>query len=59
MRKKLGFESDWADVDSEDIPFGDEMFDVVVFSEIMEHLCFPQKALAEISPVLIKNGKSH
>tara|TARA_B100000989_G_scaffold220828_1_gene168618 strand:- start:8230 stop:8370 length:141 start_codon:yes stop_codon:yes gene_type:complete len=46
-------------VDSEDIPFGDEMFDVVVFSEIMEHLCFPQKALAEISPVLIKNGKSH
>ncbi len=57
FEKRLGLKSIWVDVDSEQLPFDDEMFDVVVFSEVMEHLRFPQKALSEISRVLIKNGR--
>lgn len=57
FEKRLNLKSYWVDVDSEDIPFDDESFDLVVFSEVMEHLRFPQKALAEISRVLIKNGR--
>ena len=43
FEKRLGLESKWIDVDSEDLPFEDGTFDVVVFSEVMEHLRFPQK----------------
>tara|TARA_A200000113_G_scaffold225505_1_gene246579 strand:- start:43 stop:720 length:678 start_codon:yes stop_codon:yes gene_type:complete len=57
FEKRLNLKSHWVDVDAEDLPFDDEMFDVVVFSEVMEHLRFPQKALSEISRVLIKNGR--
>lgn len=56
FEKKLGFESHWVDVDSEDLPFDSESFDLVVFSEVMEHLRFPQKALGEISRVLRPEG---
>ena len=57
FEKRLGLESKWIDVDSEDLPFEDGTFDVVVFSEVMEHLRFPQKTLKEISRVLIKGGR--
>jgi len=57
FEKRLNLKSHWVDIDSEDLPFDDRMFDVVVFSEVMEHLRFPQKALSEISRVLMKNGK--
>jgi ubiquinone/menaquinone biosynthesis C-methylase UbiE len=56
FKKKLGFEGHWVDVDSEDLPFESESFDLVVFSEVMEHLRFPQKALSEISRVLRTEG---
>ena len=39
------------------MPFEDHHFDTVVFSEVMEHLRFPQKALHEIFRVLKKNGQ--
>ena len=57
FEKRLNLKSHWVDVDSEDLPFDDEMFDVVVFSEVMEHLRFPRKALSEISRVLMKHGR--
>lgn len=57
FEKRLGLDSKWVDVDSEDIPFEDGQFDMVVFSEVMEHLRFPQKALGEIARVLRKNGR--
>ena len=57
FEKRLGLESKWVDVDSEDIPFEDGHFDLVVFSEVMEPLRFPQKALREIARVLKKDGR--
>ena len=41
--KRLGLTGYWVDADSEDFPFDDAQFDVVVFSEVMEHLRFPKK----------------
>lgn len=57
FEKRLGLPSHWVDVDSEPLPFDDEQFDLVVFSEVMEHLRFPQKALAEIARVLKTGGR--
>ena len=57
FEKRLSLKSHWVDVDSEDLPFDSGSFDIVVFSEVMEHLRFPQKALAEISRVLRKDGR--
>ena len=57
FEKRLGLESKWVDADTEDFPFEDGHFDLVVFSEVMEHLRFPQKALAEIARVLRKDGR--
>ena len=56
FEKRLGLKSRWVDIDSEELPFNDNEFDTVVFSEVMEHLRFPQKALCEIARVLTKNG---
>ena len=56
FEKRLGLKSKWVDVDSEQLPFDDNHFDTVVFSEVMEHLRFPQKALCEIARVLTENG---
>ena len=57
FEKRLGLKAKWVDIDSEPLPFEDHHFDTVVFSEVMEHLRFPQKALHEIFRVLKKNGK--
>lgn len=55
--KRLDLESHWVDVDSEPLPFREDQFDVVVFSEVMEHLRFPQKTLEEIQRVLKPEGR--
>ena len=47
-RQRLGIECHWIDIDSESLPFPDQHFDMVIFTEVMEHLRFPQKALEEI-----------
>jgi ubiquinone/menaquinone biosynthesis C-methylase UbiE len=57
FKKRLNLSGQWVDVDSEDFPFADAQFDVVVFSEVMEHLRFPQKALKEIARVLKPKGR--
>jgi ubiquinone/menaquinone biosynthesis C-methylase UbiE len=54
---RLGLKGHWVDADSEDFPFPDGSFNVVVFSEVMEHLRFPQKALKEIARVLRPGGR--
>ena len=53
----IEFEGHWVDADSEDFPFEDGQFDTVVFSEVMEHLRFPQKALKEIARTLQPGGR--
>lgn len=39
------------------LPFADEYFDVVVCSEVLEHLFFPAEVIAEIKRVLKTGGK--
>jgi len=57
FEQRLHARAHWVDVDSEPLPFPDDSFDVVVFSEVMEHLRFPQNALREIARVLRGNCK--
>lgn len=57
FEKRLGLTGHWVDVDSEHLPFEDGQFDLVVFSEVMEHLRFPQKALGEIARVIGPEGR--
>jgi 2-polyprenyl-3-methyl-5-hydroxy-6-metoxy-1,4-benzoquinol methylase len=57
FEERLGTKGHWVDVDSEPLPFASESFDVVVFSEVMEHVRFPQKALGEIQRVLRSGGR--
>lgn len=52
FQERLGCQGHWVDVDVEPLPFPDQSFDTVVFSEVMEHVRFPQKALGEIRRVL-------
>jgi SAM-dependent methyltransferase len=56
-RQRLGIECHWIDIDSEPLPFPDQDFDMVIFTEVMEHLRFPQKALEEIRRVLKDSGR--
>lgn len=44
-------------MDCEDLKFEDECFDTVVFTETIEHLVDPRKALREIHRVLRKGGR--
>ena len=57
FRERLGLEGHWCDVDAEPLPFADSSFDLVVFTEVMEHVRFPAKALAEIRRVLKPEGR--
>lgn len=57
FREELGLPAHWADLDSEPLPLEDASFDVVVFTEVMEHLRFPDRALAEIARVLAPHGR--
>jgi ubiquinone/menaquinone biosynthesis C-methylase UbiE len=44
-------------MDCEDLKFKDESFDTVVFTETVEHLVDPRKALREIHRVMRKGGR--
>jgi len=57
FEERLSCRGYWVDVDDEPLPFPDMSFDVVVFSEVMEHVRFPQKALGEIRRVLKLDGR--
>lgn len=45
------------DIDKDGLPFASESFDFVTCLEVLEHLVFPEHALAEISRVLQPGGK--
>ncbi|MBM3838563.1 MAG: class I SAM-dependent methyltransferase [Verrucomicrobia bacterium] len=57
FEQRLGLKGHWVDVDAEPLPFAPDVFDVVVFSEVMEHVRFPQRVLAEIARVLKPDGR--
>jgi SAM-dependent methyltransferase len=52
---KLGIETVWADVD-EPLPFEDGSFDAVVAGELLEHVRFPDRLVAEVRRVLRGGG---
>jgi SAM-dependent methyltransferase len=52
---KLGIETVWGDAD-EPLPFEDESFDAVVAGELLEHLRFPDRTVAEMRRVLRPGG---
>jgi SAM-dependent methyltransferase len=52
---KLGIETMWADVD-EPLPFADASFDAVVAGELLEHVRFPDRLVAEALRVLRPGG---
>ncbi len=51
----LGIETRWHDV-TEGLPFQDGAFDVVVASELLEHLSFPEELVADAARVLRPGG---
>lgn len=44
------------DIENEQLPFKDDYFDLVVFSEVIEHLIDPNIVLEKIHQILKKNG---
>lgn len=44
------------DIQNEKLPFPEGTFDVVLFTEVIEHLPFPEKTMIEISRVLRHGG---
>lgn len=43
--------------DAHDLPFEDGAFDVVVIESVLEHVCDPQRCVAEITRVLAPGGR--
>ena len=46
------------DIQNDKLPFPDCAFDAVLFTEVIEHLPFPEKAMAEIGRVLKPGGSA-
>lgn len=44
------------DLDEAKLPFPDNFFDIVIVSEVLEHLIFPEKALSEAARILKPGG---
>lgn len=44
------------DFENDSIPYGDNMFDYIICSEVLEHLFYPEKILNEIKRVLKQEG---
>jgi SAM-dependent methyltransferase len=55
-RQRLGIETLQLNLNSERLPFADGSLDVVITAEILEHLQFPDDAVAEVHRVLAPGG---
>jgi SAM-dependent methyltransferase len=55
-QKRFGIETHWADLNST-LPLAESDFDVVVMSEVLEHLPYPSISLGEVVRVLKPSGK--
>lgn len=55
--ERNGVQAKYCDIEKESFPFEDGQFDIVIFSEVIEHIhSSPKKALREIWRVLATNG---
>jgi SAM-dependent methyltransferase len=55
LAAEAGLETVWADLD-DPLPFEDESFDVVVAGELLEHVRFPERLVADVRRVLRPDG---
>ncbi|HSD11264.1 MAG TPA: class I SAM-dependent methyltransferase [Candidatus Binatia bacterium] len=55
-RKRFGIPTEVANL-NETLPLADQSFDVVVLSEVLEHLPYPELTLGEITRILRPNGR--
>lgn len=56
LASEKGIQTHWADL-SATLPFPEETFDVVVLSEVLEHLPDPEFTIREVRRVLRDNGR--
>lgn len=56
IKKRLGIEAQWHDINQAALPFDDESFDVLVAGEILEHLVSPEFVAREALRVLRQGG---
>ncbi len=54
--KKYFDKTNQVDLDSDKLPINDKSIDLVICSEVLEHLFFPEKVISEISRVLKPGG---
>lgn len=54
--KKLLKELKVVDLNSQKLPYKDNTFDIVITSELLEHVFYPEKILQEVRRVLKRNG---
>lgn len=54
--KKYLFEGKTVDLDSEKFPYPANFFDIIIISEILEHLFFPDRLISEANRVLKSGG---
>ncbi len=54
--ERLGIKTVWLDINSEELPYRDEEFEVVVAGEILEHVFCPDIFLQKVHKVLKQGG---
>lgn len=57
IARAKGIESFLVNIDLDPLPFEDNFFDIIICTEVIEHVLVPDKLLAEASRVLKKGGK--
>lgn len=57
LAQKKGIKTKLCDLNKEKLPFADDFFDVVIFTDVVEHLISPLVVLKEAKRVLKKDGR--
>ncbi|MCF6247897.1 MAG: methyltransferase domain-containing protein [Desulfobacula sp.] len=55
--KNLGYVTELVNLDQEEMPFGEEKFDLVILSAMLEHVMEPEKIIEMAYQKLVSNGR--